>query len=543
MRVVCCSSAVRSSSFCSSPIRPSRWLSVWTKPWIVGDRRAKLVRGERDEVRHHLVGALEREPRRVLLLEQANAVERDPDQRRHRAKRLQLVVAEERRVPRRPHERAVAPGLEHERLGAGRLAAAGRPAARSASASAARPRVASSAPSASRIAAARAPTSATTGPSTRSAISARVVASVIRLPNRLLQPPLLGDAPASAQRLRRREPDEERCARDQREHPGDGGARRVGAALEERDDDRGRERERREREQPHAPACDARLPAPGAPQLDGDDDRQQRPVEKERRRVADEGRRPGLPARRDSSARANVQIESGDRHREQEPPHAQRGRRERRRRSGRRSRGRARAARSRRGARAPASEPVRMRRHAGGPRRRSRRASGTRVRASPRRSSRRRRHCQTVSTASVRNTAVLTAPMTETSRCRGLSPGRPSDAMRGFAAACQAPVSHLLAGRATMTHDDARPRGRRRPGHPLGGLARPARRLRSRRSRGRRGGARASRADARRRDRARPLDAAGRRPRGVPLAARTRRRGAGARRHRARRGLRPRRGS
>ena len=73
------------------------------------DRRhrcAQLVRGERDEVRHHLVRALEPEPRLVLLLEEPHAVERDAGHRGDGLQHPQLVVAEEGRVRRRPHEEA-----------------------------------------------------------------------------------------------------------------------------------------------------------------------------------------------------------------------------------------------------------------------------------------------------------------------------------------------------------------------------------------------------------------------------------------------------
>ena len=80
-------------------------------------RRSQLVRGERDEVRLHLVRALEREPRLVLGLEEADAVEREADERAERAQQRELLVAEERCVRRRPDDEAAAGHLEVDDLG------------------------------------------------------------------------------------------------------------------------------------------------------------------------------------------------------------------------------------------------------------------------------------------------------------------------------------------------------------------------------------------------------------------------------------------
>ena len=76
MRTVCCSSAVR-----SSPLRARQPVAEVVQRLDEAvdrrHRRSQLVRRERDEVRHHLVRALEREARLVLLLEQPHPVERD----------------------------------------------------------------------------------------------------------------------------------------------------------------------------------------------------------------------------------------------------------------------------------------------------------------------------------------------------------------------------------------------------------------------------------------------------------------------------------
>jgi hypothetical protein len=57
---------------------------------------------ERDEVRHQLVRALEREPRRMLLFEEPHTVERRRGQRADRLEYPLLVVAEEGSIGRRP---------------------------------------------------------------------------------------------------------------------------------------------------------------------------------------------------------------------------------------------------------------------------------------------------------------------------------------------------------------------------------------------------------------------------------------------------------
>ena len=73
-------------------------------------RRSQLMRCERDEVRLHLIGSLERDARLVLGLEEANAVEREPDERPERLQQPQLLFAEERRIRRRPDDDRAAVG-------------------------------------------------------------------------------------------------------------------------------------------------------------------------------------------------------------------------------------------------------------------------------------------------------------------------------------------------------------------------------------------------------------------------------------------------
>src|SRR5439155_18761322 len=81
------------------------------------DRRPQLVRGERDEVRLHLIRTLELDSCRVLLLEQADAVEREAGERAERPQHGELLAAEVRSVLRRPDEqRAAALHLHHGRV-------------------------------------------------------------------------------------------------------------------------------------------------------------------------------------------------------------------------------------------------------------------------------------------------------------------------------------------------------------------------------------------------------------------------------------------
>ena len=121
MRAVCCSSASRSSSCCARVELVSEMVERLHEPVHRRDRSPQLVRGKRDEVRHQLVRTLEREPRLVLLLEQANAVEGDPRQRRDGMQRPQLVLTEERRVGRRPDVQDDAGLLDPHRVDAAGL--------------------------------------------------------------------------------------------------------------------------------------------------------------------------------------------------------------------------------------------------------------------------------------------------------------------------------------------------------------------------------------------------------------------------------------
>ncbi len=76
------------------------------------------MRGERHEVRHQLVRALECDPALVLLFEETHAVERDAGERGDRAERRELLVAEERRIGRRPDDERRAGLVDADDLGA-----------------------------------------------------------------------------------------------------------------------------------------------------------------------------------------------------------------------------------------------------------------------------------------------------------------------------------------------------------------------------------------------------------------------------------------
>ena len=78
-------------------------------------RRPQLVRRERDEVRLHLIRTLELDACRVLLLEQPDAVERETGERAERPQHGELLAAEVRRVLRRPDEQRAAALHLHDR--------------------------------------------------------------------------------------------------------------------------------------------------------------------------------------------------------------------------------------------------------------------------------------------------------------------------------------------------------------------------------------------------------------------------------------------
>ena len=242
------------------------------------DRRhrcAQLVRRERDEVCHQLVRSFEHEARLVLLLEQTDAVERGGGESTDRLEETQLVVAEERRVRRRPRRHAQAgqfdatlavairravhreqtPGLVSHRKsacadeGGCRLCDAGRDLA---------------------------PRRRERG----------------EIAHRALQPSLLGGAPVGAHDLRRVDPEQEGDDRDERDHLDD---QRSGRALvgRERDaDDRDGQRRGCEAEHAHAVCRDRRLVGPCAPEPGRDDDREQGPVDEKGDDVRVEPRGP-----------------------------------------------------------------------------------------------------------------------------------------------------------------------------------------------------------------------------------------------------------
>ena len=268
--------AARPSALVES--RSPRWFSVWTKPWIVvtGVRSSCAASATKFVISSFARSSASRDS--VLLLEEPHAVERDPGQRRDRLQRAQLLVAEERRVRRRPRRCSVTPGSSTSTASSGR--ASGSPLRRRAA----------SPVGVAQIDAARAPTSAGGRAERRAAAtSARVVASVIR--------PRI----ASCSRC---------CSGARQEARTSCGGSRPSRKRERARRTRAPGRSRRQREccarrsaepmiatvsaaeanasMPHAVRGDGRLAAPGPPEPRRDDDREQRPVDEEGDDVGDE---------------------------------------------------------------------------------------------------------------------------------------------------------------------------------------------------------------------------------------------------------------
>ena len=172
-------------------------------------RRAQLVRGERDEVRLHLVRALEGDARLVLRLEEADAVEREAGER---AERLQQRAAPRRRRTARTatsRRRCCFRRPPRRRRPSRPSRGGGSPRSRLAHARPGTFQAATTSPSALRIAIARAPTISAAGSSTRDATSSCDSAKREQARDRLLHARLLGRAPQDAQHQRRREAEQE----------------------------------------------------------------------------------------------------------------------------------------------------------------------------------------------------------------------------------------------------------------------------------------------------------------------------------------------
>ena len=122
-------------------------------------------------------------------------------------------------------------------------------------------------------------------------------------------------------------PSRKQSARDGGERRRQGLDDRIVAALEGRADDRDRQRRSRERQQAHPAARDARLAAARPPETNGDDDREQRPVDEEEDDVRREPPRPRLARGREARQRERPDREH-DRHRRDEPLQALGRRRE-----------------------------------------------------------------------------------------------------------------------------------------------------------------------------------------------------------------------
>ena len=244
-------------------------------------RRPQLVRGERDEVGHHLVRALAaRAATRAPARRGAPGRARRRSSRRRsaaraaRCRRRRARSGTSRRGTSRREPRSSAP------RGCPAARAARRPPPRCASRRRGRARRAARRARRGRPAA-PAPTSAATGPKHAVGHLAPRRRQRHQAADRLLQALLLAGAPEAAHDARRRDPEQEAEPRDGGEGRRQGLDDRVVAALERRADDRDRQRRSREREQPHAPARDARLAATRPPETNRDDDREQRPVDEE----------------------------------------------------------------------------------------------------------------------------------------------------------------------------------------------------------------------------------------------------------------------
>ncbi len=230
----------------------------------------------------------------MLLLEEAHSVECDSRHRRD-VSPGSAARRRRRRVRRPRSRRSVSPPA--------RSTCTGMPPSWSGDGACS----ATTVPSESMIAAPRAPTRATTGPSTRWATSVRVVASVIS--------PTIASCILCCSGARQDarmicgglNPSTKPTQLPKREDLGEQSGDRGLIGRERGEDDREGQGGGGEREHPHAARRNGWLLTARPPEPNGHDDREQRPVDEEHDHVGEEPRRRGSPAA-GTLGSANVQM-------------------------------------------------------------------------------------------------------------------------------------------------------------------------------------------------------------------------------------------
>ena len=268
MRWVCWNSASRTVSRWVSSSRSARWWSVVTKPWIVviGVRSScaasamKFVftSSARSSARRASCSAWKRRTRSSAR----------PVERAERVEQAELLVAEERRVGRRPHDQAAARHFEIDDL----TCACGRK--RRAPALEALPGVGRDVPCGDDAALGVPDRERARADDRSGGLEHAGSDLLLRLREAeeaghcCLQACLLRRTPEETDDLRRREAEEERDDAHGRERTGDEREHGVLVRREDRDEERDRDERRRSREEVHPPARDGRLRRPARQRLE-----------------------------------------------------------------------------------------------------------------------------------------------------------------------------------------------------------------------------------------------------------------------------------